>query len=108
MQTKSPFLDEFAQLMTHAMGAAQGVGDEMQAVFRAQAEKFIADMDLVGRDEFEAMKALAQEAIGRAEAAEAKIAALESKLADRKAETARKPAAVRKPAAKKTARKKPT
>ena len=81
MQTKNPMLDDFAQLMTNAMGAAQGMGEEVQSLFRAQAERFIADMDLVGRDEFEAMKALAEAAGARAETAEAKLAALEARLA---------------------------
>ena len=89
MQTKNPVFDEIAQLMTNALGAAQGVGDEVQALVRAQAERFIADMDLVGRDEFEAMKELASSATSRAEAAEAKLAALEARLdaleAERKA-----------------------
>lgn len=73
MQTKNPFLDELAQLMTNAAGAAQGVGEELQALIRAQSERFVAEMDLIGRDEFEAMKA-------RAEAAEERLAALEARL----------------------------
>jgi BMFP domain-containing protein YqiC len=81
MQTKNPFLDDFARLMTNAAGAAQGVGEEVQALFRAQAERFVADMDLVRRDEFEAMKALAEAASARAEAAEEQLAALEARLA---------------------------
>lgn len=81
MQTKNPFLDDFAQLMTGAMGAAQGVGDEVQALFRAQAERFIADMDLVGREEFEAMKTLAQNAKAEAEALRAELDAIKSQLA---------------------------
>lgn len=80
MQTKNPFLDDLAQLMTNAAGAAQGVGEEIQGVFRAQAERFIADMDLVGRDEFEAMKALAEAAQAEAEALSEKVAGLEARL----------------------------
>ncbi len=81
MQTKNPFLDDFARLMTNAAGAAQGVSEEIQSLVRAQAERFIADMDLVRRDEFEAMKALAEAAATRAEAAEEQLAALEARLA---------------------------
>lgn len=81
MQTKNPFLDDFAQLMTNAMGAAQGVGDEVQAVFRAQAERLIADMDLVGRDEFEAMKALAQSATEEAARLREELAQLSARVA---------------------------
>jgi BMFP domain-containing protein YqiC len=81
MQTKNPFLDDFARLMTNAAGAAQGVGEEIQALFRAHAERFVADMDLVRRDEYEAMKAVAEAAATRAEAAEERLAALETRLA---------------------------
>ena len=57
MQSKNPFLDEFAKLTTNAMELAQAAGVEAQAAFRAQADRFIADMDLVRRDEFDALKA---------------------------------------------------
>lgn len=74
MQTKSRPLDDLTNLMTNAVGAVKGVGDEVRAVGRAQAERLIADMDLVGRDEFEVMKA-------RLDASEAEAAALKKKLA---------------------------
>lgn len=80
MQTKNPFLDDMAQLMTNAMGAAQGVGDEMQAMMRAQIERLVADMDLVGRDEFEAMKELATNAKAESEDLKERVAALEARL----------------------------
>jgi BMFP domain-containing protein YqiC len=80
MQTKNPFLEDFAQLMTNAAGAAQGIGEEMQAVFRSQTERFVANMDLVRREELEAMKDLAEAAAARAEAAEEKLAALEARV----------------------------
>jgi BMFP domain-containing protein YqiC len=80
MQTKNPFLDDFAQLMTNAAGAAQGVAEEVQALFRSHGERLIADMDLVRRDELEAMKELAETAATRAEAAEEKLAALEARV----------------------------
>jgi len=57
MQTQNPFLDEFAKLTTAAMGIAQAAGDEAKTAFRAQADRLVADMDLVRRDEFEALKA---------------------------------------------------
>ena len=63
------------------LGAAQGVGDEMRALVRAQAERLIADMDLVGREEFEAMKALAVSAQAETEELKARLDALETKLA---------------------------
>lgn len=57
MQTRNPFLDEFAKLTTGAMGLAQAAGEEAKAAWRAQADRFVADMDLVRRDEFDALKA---------------------------------------------------
>lgn len=56
MQSKNPFLDEFAKLSTSAMSLAQAASDEAKAAFRAQGDRFVADMDLIRRDEFEAMK----------------------------------------------------
>ena len=57
MQTRNPFLDEFAKLTTGAMGLAQAAGEEARTAFRAQADRFVAEMDLVRRDEFDALKA---------------------------------------------------
>ena len=57
MQTQNPFLDEFAKLSTAAMGIAQAAGEEAKTAFRAQADRLVADMDLVRRDEFDALKA---------------------------------------------------
>jgi BMFP domain-containing protein YqiC len=56
MQTRNPFLDEFAKLTTGAMGLAQAAGEEAKTAFRAQADRFVAEMDLVRRDEFDALK----------------------------------------------------
>lgn len=57
MQTRNPLLDEFAKLTTGAMGLAQAAGEEARTAFRAQTDRLVADMDLVRRDEFEALKA---------------------------------------------------
>ena len=57
MQTRNPILDEFAKLTTGAMGLAQAAGDEAKAAFRAQSDRFVAEMDLVRRDEFDVLKA---------------------------------------------------
>ena len=57
MQTRNPILDEFAKLTTGAMGLAQAAGEEAKTAFRTQADRFAADMDLVRRDEFDALKA---------------------------------------------------
>lgn len=57
MQSQNPFLDEFAKLTTAAMGLAQTAGEEAKAAFRAQAERMVAELDLVRRDEYDALKA---------------------------------------------------
>lgn len=80
-QTNNRLFDEFAKLMTDAAGAAQGVRREMETMMRAQGEKLMAGMDLVQREEFEAVKEMAAKA--RDENAELKerIAKLEAALA---------------------------
>lgn len=60
MQTQNPFLDEFAKLTTAALGLAQTAGEEAKTAFRAQAERFVVEFDLVRRDEFDALKAQLQ------------------------------------------------
>ena len=67
-------LDDFAKLMTDAAGAAQGVRKEAETVFRAQAERFFNGMDLVKREEFEAVKEMARLAREENEALKARIA----------------------------------
>lgn len=57
MHTQNPLLDEFAKLTSTAMGMAQAASEEAKAAFRAQADRFVADFDLVRRDELDALKA---------------------------------------------------
>ncbi len=57
MQTQNPFLDEMAKLTTAAMGLAQAAGDEAKAAFRSQADRMVAEFDLVRREDFDALKA---------------------------------------------------
>jgi BMFP domain-containing protein YqiC len=57
MQTQNPFLDEMAKLSTAAMGLAQAAGDEAKAAFRAQADRMVAELDLIRRDDFDVLKA---------------------------------------------------
>jgi BMFP domain-containing protein YqiC len=57
MQTQNPFLDEVAKLSTAAMGLAQAAGEEAKAAFRAQADRMVAEFDLIRRDDFDALKA---------------------------------------------------
>lgn len=73
-------LDEFARLMTDAAGAAQGVRREVETAFRAQAERVFNAMDMVQREEFEAVREMALKARAENEALAARIAELEAKL----------------------------
>lgn len=83
MQTQSSVFDDLARLMTGAMGVAQGMGEEARSFMRSQADRFVAEMDLVGRDEFEAVKQLAAEARAEADELRQRVAALEAALAGR-------------------------
>lgn len=80
MQTQSSVFDDLARLMTGAMGMAQGMSDEARSFMRSQADRFVAEMDLVGRDEFEAVKQLAAEARAEADALRKRVAKLEAAL----------------------------
>lgn len=78
--TQTRFFDELAKLMTNAAGAAQGVRREVDTLVQAQMERLLNNMDLVKREEFEAVKAMAQKAREENDALAARIAALEAKL----------------------------
>ncbi|PKQ03370.1 MAG: hypothetical protein CVT72_15015 [Alphaproteobacteria bacterium HGW-Alphaproteobacteria-11] len=84
-QTQNRILDELGRLFTNAAGAAQGMRTEVETLIRAQAERLIADMDLVGREEFDAVRAMAQLAREENEALKARIETLEASLAAKKA-----------------------
>ena len=73
-------LDDFARLMTDAAGAAHGVRKEVETAFHAQAERFLNNMDVVKREEFEAVREMAARARDENEALKARIEALEAKL----------------------------
>jgi BMFP domain-containing protein YqiC len=79
-QTTNRFLDEIGRLMNDAAGAAQGVKREVDTVMRNQAERILRDLDVVKREEFEAVKDMARLAREENEALKARIAALEAKL----------------------------
>ncbi|MCX7318777.1 MAG: accessory factor UbiK family protein [Hyphomicrobiales bacterium] len=79
-QTNNRLFDEIGRLMNEAAGAAQGVKREVDTVGRTQAEKILRDLDLVKREEFEAVKDMARLAREENESLKARIAALEAKL----------------------------
>jgi BMFP domain-containing protein YqiC len=86
-QTNNRFLDEFAKLMTDAAGAAQGVRREVETIMKSQGERVLRDMDVVRRDEFEAVKAMAAKAREENDQLAARVAALESIIAKAKLAT---------------------
>jgi BMFP domain-containing protein YqiC len=76
-QTSNRFFDEVARLMNDAAGVAQGVRREFETMVRSQAERILRDLDVVKREEFEAVKEMAALAREENEALRARIAALE-------------------------------
>ena len=80
-QTTNRFFDEIGRLMNDAAGAAQGMKREVDTLWRNQAEKILRDLDVVKREEFEAVKDMARLAREENEALKARIAAVEGKLA---------------------------
>ena len=79
-QTTGRFFDELGKLITDAAGAAEGVRKEIETVVRGQAERVLHDLDVVQREEFEAIKAMAQKAREENEALKERIAALEAAI----------------------------
>jgi BMFP domain-containing protein YqiC len=82
-QTNNRFLDEFAKLMTDAAGAAQGVRREVGTILKSQSEKVLRDLEVVRRDEFEAVKAMAIKAREENETLATRIDLLEAALLNR-------------------------
>lgn len=80
-QTSSRFFDEIARLMNDAAGVATGVRREVDTLFRQQAERILRELDVVPREEFEAVKDMARLAREENEALKARIDALEAKIA---------------------------
>lgn len=80
MQVENKLFDDLARVASGAMGAISGIRGEVEGQIRQQFERILAQMDLVSREEFDAVKAVAAEARARQEALEEKLAALEAKL----------------------------
>jgi BMFP domain-containing protein YqiC len=78
-QTSNRILDEMARLMNDAAGVAQGVRREFDTVAKSQIERILRDLDVVRRDEFDAVKEMARLAREENEALKARIAALEAR-----------------------------
>ena len=89
-QTSNRIFDEMARLMNDAAGVAQGVRREFDTLFRHQAERILRDLDVVQREEFEAVKEMARLAREENEALKARIAVLEGKAGDKPEKPAKK------------------
>ncbi|MBC2834846.1 accessory factor UbiK family protein [Paragemmobacter straminiformis] len=82
MQTRNKFFDDMSQLMTNAMGVAQGAKTEAETAMKGFIDRWMADRDFVTREEFDAVRAMAVKAREENAALEARLAALEARLAD--------------------------
>ena len=79
MQTRNKILDDLSQLMTNAMGVAQGAKSEADNALKSFLDRWLAERDFVTREEFDAVRAMAQKAREENEALKARLDALESK-----------------------------
>ncbi|UWQ15093.1 accessory factor UbiK family protein [Aliiroseovarius sp. M344] len=79
MQTRNKILDDMSQLMTNAMGVAQGAKDEAETAMKSWMDRWLADRDFVTREEFDAVRAMAQKAREENDALKARLDALEKK-----------------------------
>lgn len=82
MQTRNKFFDDMSQLMTNAMGVAQGAKTEAETAMKGFIDRWMADRDFVTREEFDAVRAMAVKAREENAALEARLAVLEAKLAE--------------------------
>ena len=79
MQNRNKIFDDLSQLMTNAMGVAQGARDEAQTAMKSMMDRWLADRDFVTREEFDAVRAMAQKAREENAALSARLDALEAK-----------------------------
>ena len=101
MQTSNRILDDMARVASGAVGAAAGLRGEAEALIRDRLRRLFGDMELVTREEFEAVRAMAAKARAEQEVMAKRIAGLEAQIEALKGKPARKPVAKKKPAAKK-------
>ncbi len=80
MQTRNRILDDISQLMTNAMGVAQGAREEAETAMKSMLDRWLAGHDFVTREEFDAVREMARKAREENAALEARIKALEEKL----------------------------
>ncbi|KMW59995.1 Pyrroline-5-carboxylate reductase [Candidatus Rhodobacter oscarellae] len=85
MQTRNKIFDDLGQLMTNAMGVAQGAKDEAETAMKGLIDRWLAERDFVTREEFDAVRAMAQKAREENEALKARLDALEAAAAKKPA-----------------------
>ena len=78
MQTRSKIFDDVGQLMTNAMGVAQGAKDEAENAMKSMLDRWLADRDFVTREEFDAVRAMAKRAREENEELKSRLEALEA------------------------------
>ena len=78
MQSKNKFLDDIGQMMTNAVGVAQGAKDEAETAMKSLMDRWLADRNFVTREEFDAVRAMAQKAREENDALKARMDALEA------------------------------
>ena len=78
MQTRNKVLDDISQLFTNAMGVAQGAREEAETALKSMMHRWLADRDFVTREEFDAVRAMAQKAREENETLKARLDALEA------------------------------
>ena len=81
MQSKNKFMDDMSQIMTNAMGIAQGAKDEAENAMKSFMDRWLADRNFVTREEFDAVRAMAQKARAQNDELSARLEALESAAA---------------------------
>ena len=79
MQTRNRIFDDLSHLMTNAMGVAQGAREEAETAFKGMIDRWMADRDFVSREEFDAVRTMAQKAREENEALKARLDALEAR-----------------------------
>ena len=78
MQTRNKVFEDISQLMTNAMGVAQGAKEEAETAMKSMMDRWLADRDFVTREEFDAVRAMAQKAREENEALKARLDAMEA------------------------------
>ena len=78
MQSKNKFMDDIGQMMTNAMGVAQGAKDEAETAVKGLVDRWLADRNFVTREEFDAVRAMAQKAREENDALKTRLDAMEA------------------------------